>query len=131
MNEQKISPIIETLDELATLANYSFMDTLNSDPDATTDGVDHAPRQVFTGHYVPVKPTPIEDPEYVVHSKDFFNELGFADSLAESADFVRLFCGDISQVPMPMRKVGWASGYAHGANACRLHYLLPGAFNGA
>ena len=112
MNEQKISPTIETLDELATLANYSFMDTLNSDPDAKTDGVDHDPRQVFTGHYVPVKPTPIKDPEYVVHSKDFFHELGFADSMAESADFVRLFTGDISQAPKPMRKVGWASGYA-------------------
>ncbi|MFQ3198131.1 MAG: hypothetical protein ACI81A_001852, partial [Paraglaciecola sp.] len=112
MNEQKNSPTIETLDELATLANYSFMDTLNCDPDATTNGVDHEPRQVFTGHYVPVKPTPIKDPEYVVHSKDFFHELGFADSMAESADFVRLFCGDISQVPKPMRQVGWASGYA-------------------
>ncbi|MFT4939037.1 MAG: hypothetical protein ACI88A_002069 [Paraglaciecola sp.] len=112
MNEQKISPIIETLDELATLANYSFMDTLNCDPDAKTDGVDHEPRQVFTGHYVPVKPTPIKDPEYVVHSKDFFHELGFADSMAESADFVRLFNGDLSQVPKPMRKVGWATGYA-------------------
>ncbi|MFT6897997.1 MAG: hypothetical protein ACJA13_002412 [Paraglaciecola sp.] len=112
MNEQKISPIIETLDELATLANYSFMDTLNCDPDAKTDGVDHEPRQVFTGHYVPVKPTPIKDPEYVLHSKDFFHELGLADSMAESADFVRLFSGDISQAPKPMRKVGWASGYA-------------------
>ncbi|MFQ3236786.1 MAG: hypothetical protein ACI9C4_002360 [Paraglaciecola sp.] len=112
MNEQKISPIIETLDELATLANYSFMDTLNCDPDATTDGVDHEPRQVYTGHYVPVKPTPIRDPEYVLHSKDFFHELGFADSMAQSADFVRLFTGDISQAPKPIRQVGWASGYA-------------------
>jgi uncharacterized protein YdiU (UPF0061 family) len=112
MNEPKTSPSIATLDELAKLANYSFMDTLNCDPDAKADGVDHAPRQVFTGHYVPVKPTPIKDPEYVVHSKDFFQELGFADSMAESADFVRLFSGDISQAPKPMRKVGWASGYA-------------------
>ena len=88
------------------------MDTLNCDPDATTNGDDHAPRQVFTGHYVPVKPTPIKDPEYVAHSKNFFSELGFADSMAESSDFVRMFSGDISQVPEPMRKVGWASGYA-------------------
>lgn len=112
MNEQKTSPTVATLDELATLANYSLMDTLNCDPDAKTDGVDHEPRQVFSGHYVPVNPTPIKDPEYVVHSKHFFHELGFADSMAGSADFVRLFCGDISQAPKPMRKVGWASGYA-------------------
>ena len=88
------------------------MDTLNGDPDATENGADHAPRQVFTGHYVPVNPTPIKDPEYVAHSKNFFSELGFADRLAESLDFVRMFSGDISQLPEPMRKVGWASGYA-------------------
>jgi uncharacterized protein YdiU (UPF0061 family) len=100
------------LQDLAKLANYSLMDTLNRDPDATKNGDDHAPRQVFTGHYVPVKPTPIIDPEYVAHSKNFFSELGFADSMAESSDFVRMFSGDISQVPEPMRKVGWATGYA-------------------
>lgn len=112
MNELKTASIVATLDELAELSNYSFMDTLNCDPDARTGGADHEPRQVFTGHYVPVNPTPIKDPEYVVHSKQFFHELGFADSMAESAGFVRLFSGDISQAPEPMRKVGWASGYA-------------------
>ena len=109
---QKTSSTISTLDDLAKLANYSLMDTLNCDPDATENGADHAPRQVFTGHYVPVNPTPIKDPEYVAHSKNFFSELGFADSMAESSDFVRMFSGDISQVPEPMRKVGWATGYA-------------------
>ena len=103
---------VATLDDLAKLANYSFMDRLNCDPDAQANGVDHAPRQVFSGHYVPVKPTAIKDPEYIAHSKNFFRELGFADSLAQSADFVRMFSGDISDVPEPMRKVGWACGYA-------------------
>ena len=108
----KTSPAIATLDDLATLANYSLMDTLNCDPDAKANGEDHAPRQVFTGHYVPVNPTPIKDPEYVAHSKNLFHELGFADSMAQSADFVRMFSGDISQAPQPMRKFGWACGYA-------------------
>ena len=103
---------IATLSDLARLANYSLIDTLNVDPDAKSNGTDHAPRQVFTGHYVPVNPTPIKDPEYVAHSRNFFRELGFGDSLALSADFVRMFSGDISQVPEPMRKVGWACGYA-------------------
>ncbi len=109
---QKTASTISTLNDLAKLANYSLMDTLNCDPDSTEDGVDHAPRQVFTGHYVPVNPTPIKDPEYVAHSKTFFAELGFTDSMAASADFVRMFSGDISQVPKPMRNVGWATGYA-------------------
>jgi uncharacterized protein YdiU (UPF0061 family) len=111
-HSQKTAPTVSTLDDLAKYADYSFIDMLNCDPDATESGADHAPRQVFSGHYVPVKPTPIEAPEYVAHSKHFFHELGFADSMAESADFVRIFTGDLSQVPVPMRKLGWASGYA-------------------
>ena len=109
---QETASTVSTLNDLAKLADYSFMDTLISDPEAKANAADHAPRQVFTGHYVPVKPTPIDEPEYVAHSKNFFHELGFADSLAESADFVRLFSGDLTHVPEPMRKVGWATGYA-------------------
>ena len=66
---QKTNPTIPTIEDLAKLANYSLIDTLNRDPDAKENGADHAPRQVFTGHYVPVKPTPIPNPEYVAHSK--------------------------------------------------------------
>jgi len=109
---QETFPTVATLDDLAKLANYSLMDALNCDPDAKANGADHAPRQVFSGHYVPVSPTPIENSEYVAHSKNLFRELGFADSMAQSTDFVRVFSGDIASVPAPMRKVGWACGYA-------------------
>ena len=119
------TPIISTLGDLAKLANYSLMDTLNCDPDATENGADYAPRQVFSGHYVPVNPTPIKDPEYVAHSKPFFAELGLADSMAESADFMRMFSGDISQVPEPMRKVGWATGYALSICGTEYTYQCP------
>lgn len=104
--------MIETLDDLAVLTNYSLMDSLNCDPDATPDGQDHAPRQVFSGHYVPVVPTPMENPEYVAHSYNLFRDLGLADDFAQSDDFVRIFSGDLSFAPAPMRKVGWACGYA-------------------
>ncbi|GGQ06374.1 protein adenylyltransferase SelO [Shewanella litoralis] len=103
---------VETVKDLAKWANYSLMNTLKCDPDATSHGADHRPRQVFSGHYVPVNPTPIEAPEYVAHSSTFFDELGFADSMAQSADFMSLFSGDLSNVPEPMSKVGWACGYA-------------------
>ncbi len=109
---QETSPAVATLEDLAKLADYSLLESLNCDPDATENGADHAPRQVFTGHYVPVNPTPIKDPEYVAHSKNLFIELGFADSMAELADFIRMFSGDMSEIPEPMRKIGWACGYA-------------------
>ncbi|MBL4631409.1 MAG: YdiU family protein, partial [Paraglaciecola sp.] len=103
---------INTLDDLAKLADYSLLDSLNCDPDATATGDDYEPRQVFSGHYGPVKPTPIANPIYVAHSETFFAELGFDDSLVQTEAFARLFTGDISDVPLPMRPVGWATGYA-------------------
>ncbi|WP_410473455.1 protein adenylyltransferase SelO [Guyparkeria sp. TX1] len=103
---------ISSLEELANVVDYSLMRTLKRDPDARTNGIDHAPRQVFSGHYVPVKPTPIENPEYVAHGRALFRDLGFDDSLARSDGFVRLFSGDLSVVPETMSHVGWASGYA-------------------
>jgi uncharacterized protein YdiU (UPF0061 family) len=111
-NSETPLSIVTRLDELAALADYSLMDTLSCDPDATASGDDHIPRQVFSGHYVPVSPTPIKNPEYITHSKGFFKELGFADSLAEAPDFIRMFSGDLTHVPEPLRKVGWATGYA-------------------
>ncbi|WBU39516.1 protein adenylyltransferase SelO [Marinobacter alkaliphilus] len=108
----KTAPIIATLNDLGNLADYSLMDTLNCDPEGKANGDDHAPRQVFSGHYVPVSPTPIENPEYVAHGKSMFRELGIADTLAQSEDFVRMFSGDLTHVPEPMRNVGWACGYA-------------------
>ncbi|MDM5263192.1 protein adenylyltransferase SelO family protein [Sulfurovum sp. XTW-4] len=106
------SATVETLEDLAALVDYSLMETLNTDPEATSDGVDHTPRQVFSGHYVPVNPTPIEEPVYIAHSENFFHELGFSDALATSEDFIRMFSGDSSQLPEPMSRMGWATGYA-------------------
>jgi uncharacterized protein YdiU (UPF0061 family) len=103
---------ISTFDEFVRSADYSFMDTLNADPDATGDGDDHRARQVFSGHFVPVTPTPLPKPEYVTHSSTFFHELGLSDELVNDAKFCRVFSGDISAAQGPMRKIGWATGYA-------------------
>ena len=103
---------IKTLNDIALLADYSLIDKLNVDPDSKVDAIDYLPRQVFSGHYVPVYPSPIESPVYITHSKGFFKELGFCDSLATSEDFIRMFSGDTSQLNKPLRKIGWATGYA-------------------
>ncbi len=80
---------IKTLDEFAKHVDYSLLDTLSPDPQATLDGNDHDPRQVFSGHYVPVTPTPLTAPTYIAHSKTLFAELGLDDSLATSKDFTQ------------------------------------------
>lgn len=110
-NQQSLRAI-EKLDDLAPFADYSLLNSLSPDPEAKANGEDHGPRQVFSGHYVPVAPTPIGEPEYVAHSSSFFEELGFSDGLAHSDHFMQMFSGDLSQIPEPMHKLGWATGYA-------------------
>ncbi len=114
INEAKTiaKPDITNFEEFVKLADYSLMDTLCADPDSTRDGNDHHPRQVFSGHFVPVTPTPLEAPEYVSHSRSFFAELGLSDELALDESFQQVFSGDLSAVRDPMRSFGWATGYA-------------------
>ncbi len=92
--------------------DYSYMNHLNSDPEARKDGIDHMPRQVFSGHYVPVAPTPLKNAELVSYSQNFFKELGLSDELVNDPIFQQVFSGDLSGVSSPMKKFGWATGYA-------------------
>lgn len=94
------------------LVDYSFIRDLKADPEATDDGIDHHPREVLSGHYVPVAPTPLPSPIYVSHSKTFFQELGLSDELPNDEEFQRVFSGDLSVATSPMNKTGWATGYA-------------------
>lgn len=103
---------IKKLNELAKFADYSLLSTLNSDSSSNEDGQNHFPKEVFNGHYVPVNPTPIKDPIYIAHSKNFFEELGFDDTIATSEDFIKMFSGNTSNLPLPLKKTGWACGYA-------------------
>jgi uncharacterized protein YdiU (UPF0061 family) len=111
-SKPSVVPSVMIFDEFARLADYSLMNTLNADPEATEDGDDHRVRQIFSGHFVPVKPTPLADPDYVAHSNTFFHELGLSDELVQNHEFRQIFSGDLSASRGPMRRVGWATGYA-------------------
>jgi len=106
------SQTIKTIQDLANNSDYSFINYLNIDPQSNKDGIDHDPREVFSGHYVLVKPTPIKNPQYIIHSKTLFKELGINDSLAKSEDFIKIFSGDSSGLPELMKNRSWACGYA-------------------
>jgi uncharacterized protein YdiU (UPF0061 family) len=106
------TPKVSNFKEFTHKVNYSLMENLNADPDKTTDGNDHSPRQVFSGHFVPVTPTPIKNPEYIIHSKTLFDELGLSDELVKDEEFKKVFSADLSSAPSPMQKYGWATGYA-------------------
>ena len=106
------SHLNETFAEFAEHVDYSLLNKLKPDPEATDNGHDHQARQVRSGHYVPVTPTPLPAPEYVAHSCELFDELGLNQQLAQDDDFRRLFSGDISVNQGPMLPHGWATGYA-------------------
>ena len=105
-------PSIMTFSEFAQRADYTFMDSLSADPKASKNGHDHRPREVKSGHYVPVKPTPIASPNLLAYSPKLFQELGLDENLAHDKKFRSLFSGDLSIAQKPMRPVGWATGYA-------------------
>ena len=106
------SAALSRMEALLKKVDFSFTEHLNADPEAASDGRDHRPRQVRSGHYIPVAPTPMASPEYVSHSHGLFRELGLSDDLAQDEGFRRIFSGDLSEAPAPFKPVGWATGYA-------------------
>jgi len=106
------TPTTTSFAAFALRADYSLLEQLQADPQASADGRDHRPRPVFSGHYVPVTPTPLPQPELLAHSSTLFAELGLSEELAHDERFVRFFSGDISAATEPMRPYGWATGYA-------------------
>jgi uncharacterized protein YdiU (UPF0061 family) len=103
---------IKSLQELSLLSDYSLINTLNIDPDSNESGDEYYPREVFSGHYVIVNPSPIKNPQYISHSKSLFKELGLDNSLAKDEEFVKMFSGNNTNLPELMDKKSWACGYA-------------------
>ncbi len=111
-HKQNSEQSLASFDNFIKNANYSLLDTLIPDPESTKDGDDHGPRQVRSGHFVPVNPKPLAQPIYICHSETFFSELGLDQELALNGEFKKLFSGDLSETRDPMRPYGWATGYA-------------------
>ena len=110
--DQATEQDINTCQALAEHVDYSLLRRLSPDPDGRADGQDHRAREVLTGHYVPVTPTPLENPECITHSPQLFADLGLNDALVDDKDFQAIFAGDLSHPPKPIQNTGWATGYA-------------------
>jgi uncharacterized protein YdiU (UPF0061 family) len=102
-------------------ADYSLLQSLTADPEQARHAPNKTLRQVKSGHYVEVLPTPLPSPCYVIHSRNFFNELGLPESIAREEAFMQFFTGNTAPAvnsantaaaPPRVRSGGWASGYA-------------------
>ena len=103
---------IDNFNDFLNHADFSFIRTLHADPQSTVDGNDHSPRQVYSGHYVPVTPIALTSPKYITHSEQFFKELGLSDKLIEDENFTQFFSGKHKFKTKDLKNFGWATGYA-------------------
>jgi len=115
-------------------ADYSLLRCLTADPEQARHAPNKAPRQVKSGHFVEVLPTPLPNPRYVIHSRNFFRELSLSESAAGEDSFMRFFTGDPAlavdaanaDVASPhVLTSGWASGYALSIYGQEMYHNCP------
>ena len=102
-------------------AHPALLRNLAPDPEQARHAPNKTARQVKSGHYVEVRPTPLPAPRYVIHSRAFFQALGLADEVASDPAFMQFFTGDLdsgveaanaARVSPTVRASAWATGYA-------------------
>ena len=97
------------VDSLSANSSPSWTDFLTADPEAAANAPNHTSREVKSGHYVPVKPSPLGDPRLVVHSASMAAALGLSEAACLAPRFASFFSGDVDVLAgfMP-----WATPYA-------------------
>ena len=72
---------------------------LNIDPYSHLFEPNRDPREVHSGHYVHVTPTPLANPYIIAFSNEFAAELGLSEQEILCNDFAQVFSGDIMHLP--------------------------------
>lgn len=98
------------LEELGACVDNSWLGRLAADPDQASHAPNKYSRQVFSGHYVKVLPTPLPDPYLVIFSMEVLEFLGLTAEECQTAQFVRVFSGDAAE--LPAFQSSWATPYA-------------------
>lgn len=84
---------------LADAADHSWLKQLTPDPETSKHAPNRSSRQVRSGHYVRVAPTPLSSPKLVLHSPAMAANLGIAEEDVHSPAFAAFFSGDAAAVP--------------------------------
>lgn len=115
-------------------ADYSLLRCLTADPEQARHAPNKTLRQVKSGHYVEVLPTPLPTPRYVIHSRSFFRELNLSESAASEDAFMQFFTGNPALAvgtanadvePSRVLAGGWASGYALSIYGQEMYHNCP------
>lgn len=103
------------MERLSARFDPTWTKQLNADPEAERNAPNKKSREVKSGHFVPVRPTPLPDVRYVHHSPAMAAALGVSDADAQADDFVRFFGGHFDAAlgtPPPPNAASWATPYA-------------------
>lgn len=87
------------LQALGKSADHSWLTQLNPDPETERNAPNKRSRQVRSGHYVRVRPTPLPKPGLVIHSPAMAESLGLSEAECTSKAFVEFFSGYQDRVP--------------------------------
>ena len=96
------------LQDFSSCADHSWLRALQADPETDKHVPNRTSRQVRSGHYVKVKPTPLPKPKLVAYSSPMAEELRLS-KLVTSEAFLRFFSGDIDAI---QGFESWATPYA-------------------
>jgi uncharacterized protein YdiU (UPF0061 family) len=90
-----------------------YIRSLEADPEQAAHAPNHSPREVSSGHFVLVRPTPLSKPRLVTYSPEVCTTLlGLDESECRSALFVKLFSGGDVEDEIPGFNQQWATPYA-------------------
>lgn len=86
----------------------SFLEELTEDPDAGDNSPNQDPREVTSGHYVRVSPTPLKDPYLIAFSSEMGRELGLTPEMLRDPSIIAWLSGEHST----LLGQTWATPYA-------------------
>ena len=104
--------MMSSLSHLASRLDNSYMRSLHPDPQESKFSPNRVSREVHSGHYVRVAPTPLISPYMVVYSEELAHILGLTKEDCESPEFLRTFSGDLEGGIPGFGPLGWATPYA-------------------
>lgn len=87
-------------------SDNSYIKQLLPDPETEQYAPNKKSRSVKSGHYVPVKSTPISNPNLIAYSKNLANELRISDAIMNSPDMLKVLSG------FPLNRPTWCTPYS-------------------
>ena len=112
-SDEHVCPASATGGSLGCLAarlDNSWQAQLRPDPDTDRHRPNKRAREVHSGHYVLVKPTPLRTPYLIAYSRDVLELLELSEAEVETRPFVSVFSGATDAVEG--LEATWATPYA-------------------